>query len=124
MTAFAWTVVNWDAALLAKGLTWELSQLGRIEFALNGGHCNTDFIDNSGGVDCSDREVNIKILLNRLVAQGDLTFKQRNELLGDMTEDVSRLVLQSNYRQTPGDFHCEHGRCGAARGIPPPDDPL
>jgi glutamate dehydrogenase len=86
--------------VVGEGANLGMSQLGRIEFALNGGHCNTDFIDNSGGVDCSDREVNIKILLNRLVAQGDLTFKQRNELLGDMTEDVSRLVLQSNYRQT------------------------
>lgn len=86
--------------VVGEGGNLGMSQLGRIEFALAGGCCNTDFIDNSGGVDCSDREVNIKILLNRLVAQGDLTFKQRNRMLGEMTDDVARLVLQSNYRQT------------------------
>src|SRR5690606_40561034 len=62
--------------------------------------CNTDFIDNSAGVDCSDHEVNIKILLNELVANGDLTEKQRNQLLSDMTEDVAALVLKNNYLQT------------------------
>ena len=86
--------------VVGEGGNLGMSQAGRIEFALHGGHCNTDFIDNSGGVDCSDREVNMKILLNRLVAQGDLTFKQRNEFLTGMTGDVSRLVLENNYRQT------------------------
>lgn len=86
--------------IVGEGGNLGMSQAGRIEFALNGGRCNADFIDNSGGVDCSDREVNMKILLNRLVAQGDLTFKQRNEFQAEMTEDVSRLVLENNYRQT------------------------
>lgn len=60
----------------------------------------TDFIDNSGGVNCSDKEVNIKILLNSIVASGDLTPKQRNELLMEMTDEVSRLVLRDNFLQT------------------------
>ncbi|XOZ33926.1 NAD-glutamate dehydrogenase [Halomonadaceae bacterium KBTZ08] len=85
--------------VVGEGGNLGMSQAGRVEYALNGGRCNTDFIDNSGGVDCSDREVNMKILLNRLVAQGDLTFKQRNDFLTSMTEDVSRLVLANNYRQ-------------------------
>jgi glutamate dehydrogenase len=60
---------------------------------------NTDAIDNSAGVDCSDHEVNIKILLDRIVAAGDLTGKQRNHLLAQMTDDVSALVLRDNYEQ-------------------------
>ncbi|HEV3014222.1 MAG TPA: NAD-glutamate dehydrogenase domain-containing protein, partial [Actinomycetota bacterium] len=72
---------------------------GRIEYALHGGRINTDFIDNSGGVDCSDHEVNIKILLNQVVADGDMTVKQRDKLLADMTGDVATAVLQDNYRQ-------------------------
>ena len=61
---------------------------------------NTDAIDNSGGVDCSDREVNIKILIDAVVAAGDLTDKQRNELLARMGEAVAHLVLKDNYEQT------------------------
>jgi glutamate dehydrogenase len=76
------------------------TQLGRIEFCLNGGACNTDFIDNAAGVDCSDHEVNIKILLDGIVSEGDLTQKQRNKQLSDMTETVSGLVLSNNYKQT------------------------
>ncbi|GAB4399337.1 MAG: NAD-glutamate dehydrogenase [Rhodoferax sp.] len=76
------------------------TQLGRVEFALRGGRIYTDAIDNSAGVDCSDHEVNIKILLDRVVEAGDLTLKQRNALLAEMTEDVARLVLQDNYYQT------------------------
>ncbi|PKO56522.1 MAG: NAD-glutamate dehydrogenase, partial [Betaproteobacteria bacterium HGW-Betaproteobacteria-21] len=76
------------------------TQLGRIEFALKGGKVYTDAIDNSGGVDCSDHEVNIKILLNSVVAEGELTLKQRNQLLADMTEEVATLVLRDNYAQT------------------------
>jgi len=86
--------------VIGEGGNLGITQLGRIEYALNGGRLNTDFIDNSGGVDCSDHEVNIKILLNRAVAMGDLTGKQRNVLLEDMTDDVSALVLKNNYRQT------------------------
>ncbi len=76
------------------------SQLGRIEFALKGGFCNTDFIDNSAGVDCSDHEVNIKILLNDLVVKGELTETQRNKILVSMTDTVAEMVLTNNYYQT------------------------
>ncbi|GGO75660.1 NAD-specific glutamate dehydrogenase [Marinobacterium nitratireducens] len=85
--------------VLGEGGNLGFTQLGRIEYGLRGGASNTDFIDNAGGVDCSDREVNIKILLNEVVANGDMTLKQRNNLLRDMTEDVSRLVLKNNYDQ-------------------------
>ncbi len=88
------------AKVFGEGGNLGLTQLGRVEFTLNGGACNTDFIDNAGGVDCSDHEVNIKILLDELVANGDLTTKQRNRLLAAMTDEVSDLVLQNNYRQT------------------------
>ncbi|WP_422134372.1 NAD-glutamate dehydrogenase [Endozoicomonas sp. ALD040] len=88
------------AKVVGEGGNLGLSQLGRVEYSLQGGALNTDFIDNSGGVDCSDHEVNIKILLNDIVASGDMTVKQRNALLEHMTDDVSRLVLSNNYRQT------------------------
>ncbi|MBE1301660.1 MAG: NAD-glutamate dehydrogenase [Alteromonadaceae bacterium] len=88
------------AKIVGEGGNLGATQLGRIEFAANGGRVNTDFIDNVGGVDCSDNEVNIKILLNSLVNSGDLTVKQRNKLLYDMTDDVAELVLQDCYRQT------------------------
>ncbi len=86
--------------VVGEGGNLGMTQLARIEYALNGGHLNTDFIDNSGGVDCSDHEVNMKILLNRIVDSGDLTEKQRNTMLEEMTEEVARLVLTNNYRQT------------------------
>lgn len=86
--------------VVGEGGNLGMTQLGRIEFALKGGRLNTDFIDNSGGVDCSDHEVNMKILLNRVVASGDLTEKQRNRMLEEMTGDVAELVLLNNYRQT------------------------
>jgi glutamate dehydrogenase len=70
-----------------------------VEASLSGVRVNTDAIDNSAGVDCSDHEVNIKILLDRIVADGDLTIKQRNELLAEMTDDVGRHVLRDNYEQ-------------------------
>ena len=85
--------------VLGEGGNLGFTQLGRIEFSLNGGACNTDFIDNAGGVDCSDHEVNIKILLNEVVANGDLTVKQRNNFLREMTDEVARLVLRNNYSQ-------------------------
>ncbi|HEB79598.1 MAG TPA: NAD-glutamate dehydrogenase, partial [Rhodospirillales bacterium] len=77
-----------------------LTQLARIEFALGGGRLNTDSIDNSAGVDCSDNEVNIKILLDQAVAGGDLSVKQRNSLLASMTDEVAKLVLKDNYLQS------------------------
>jgi glutamate dehydrogenase len=86
--------------VFGEGGNLGMTQRGRIEYCLNGGACNTDFIDNAGGVDCSDHEVNIKILLNEIVANGDLTVKQRNQLLLDMTDNVAQLVLHNNLRQT------------------------
>lgn len=86
--------------VIGEGGNLGITQLARTEYALNGGHVYTDFIDNSAGVDCSDHEVNIKILLNEVVANGDMTEKQRNKLLADMTTDVGTLVLKNNYVQT------------------------
>ncbi|MEG3768659.1 NAD-glutamate dehydrogenase, partial [Alteromonas sp. 14N.309.X.WAT.G.H12] len=88
------------AKIVGEGGNLGLTQLGRVEYASCGGRVNTDFIDNVGGVDCSDNEVNIKILLNSIVRKGDLTVKQRNQLLYDMTDDVAEIVLQDCYRQT------------------------
>jgi len=88
-----------QARVVGEGGNLGFTQLGRIEYALHGGRINTDFIDNSGGVDCSDHEVNIKILLNQVVGDGDMTRKQRDKLLADMTDDVAASVLQDNYRQ-------------------------
>ncbi|MFB1034864.1 MAG: NAD-glutamate dehydrogenase, partial [Sinobacterium sp.] len=89
-----------QAKIMGEGGNLGATQLGRIEFAKNGGKINTDFIDNVGGVDCSDNEVNIKILLNSLVNAGDLTIKQRNNILYEMTDEVGELVIQDCYRQT------------------------
>ena len=86
--------------VFGEGGNLGMTQRGRIEYALAGGACNTDFIDNSGGVDCSDQEVNIKIALIKLVADEDLTNKQRNAWLEEMTEEVAAKVLHHNYRQT------------------------
>ena len=86
--------------VVGEGGNLGMTQLGRVEFGLNGGATNTDFIDNAGGVDCSDHEVNIKILLNEVVHAGDMTEKQRNQLLGSMTDEVGALVLGNNYKQT------------------------
>ncbi len=86
--------------VVAEGGNLGLTQLGRIEYALAGGRVNTDAIDNSAGVDCSDHEVNIKILLDAAVREGELTLKQRNKLLADMTDEVAALVLRDNVFQT------------------------
>jgi glutamate dehydrogenase len=88
------------AKIISEGGNLGCTQLGRIEYAASGGRINTDFFDNVGGVDCSDNEVNIKILLNTVVNQGDLTVKQRNKLLYEMTDDVAQIVIQDCYRQT------------------------
>ncbi|GGN38405.1 NAD-glutamate dehydrogenase [Streptomyces fuscichromogenes] len=85
--------------VVGEGGNLGLTQLGRIEFARQGGKINTDAIDNSAGVDTSDHEVNIKILLNGVVADGDMTVKQRNKLLAEMTDEVGALVLRNNYAQ-------------------------
>lgn len=89
-----------NCKVIAEGANMGMTQRARVEFALGGGRLNTDFIDNSAGVDCSDNEVNIKILLDQVVAGGDLTMKQRNSLLASMTDEVSALVLKDNYAQT------------------------
>lgn len=86
--------------VFGEGGNLGMTQRGRIEYCLGGGACNTDFIDNAGGVDCSDHEVNVKILLNEVVSSGDLTSKQRNQLLAEMTDNVAQLVLKNNIRQT------------------------
>lgn len=84
---------------VGEGGNLGLTQLGRVEYAQLGGRLNTDAIDNSGGVNCSDNEVNIKILLNAVVDRGDMTEKQRNELLASMEGEVAELVLYNNRRQ-------------------------
>ena len=85
--------------VVAEGGNLGFTQLGRVEFAVAGGLINTDAIDNSAGVDCSDHEVNIKILLDAVVSAGDMTVKQRNLLLAEMTDDVAAHVLQDNEAQ-------------------------
>ena len=87
------------AKVVGEGGNLGLSQLGRIEAALNGVRVNTDAIDNSAGVDTSDHEVNIKILLGEVVRAGRLTTEERNELLASMTDDVADHVLRDNYEQ-------------------------
>ena len=89
-----------NCKVFGEGGNLGMTQLGRVEYALSGGRCNSDFIDNAAGVDCSDHEVNIKILLEEVTGAGDLTEKQRNQLLVKMTDEVSDLVLENNYRQT------------------------
>jgi glutamate dehydrogenase len=87
------------ATVVGEGGNLGCTQLGRIEASLAGVHINTDAIDNSAGVDTSDHEVNIKILLTAMTRDGDLTLKQRNALLASMTEDIGRQVLRDNYEQ-------------------------
>ena len=94
--------------VIGEGGNLGTTQLGRIEYCLNGGACNTDFIDNAAGVDCSDHEVNIKILLDEILSAGDLTQKQRNKQLADMTDTVSAMVLSNNYKQTQAISLAEH----------------
>ncbi len=85
--------------VLAEGGNLGMTQGARIEASLNGVRLNTDFIDNSAGVDCSDHEVNIKILLGEVMAAGDLTLKQRDLLLAEMTDEVAELCLRNNSLQ-------------------------
>jgi glutamate dehydrogenase len=87
------------AKVIAEGGNLGATQAARIEYALAGGLINTDFIDNSAGVDTSDHEVNIKILLADSVSRGELGPTQRNHLLQEMTDEVAALVLQDNYSQ-------------------------
>jgi len=86
--------------VVGEGGNLGLTQLARIEYSLAGGRINTDFIDNSGGVDSSDREVNIKILLSEVAKRQGMTRSKRDALLASMTDDIAELVLRNNYLQT------------------------
>ncbi len=88
-----------NCLVVGEGGNLGFTQLGRIEYALKGGAINTDAIDNAAGVDCSDHEVNIKILLNAAVECGDISMQSRNKLLAEMSDDVAKLVLENNYSQ-------------------------
>ena len=86
--------------VVGEGGNLGFTQRARVAYARGGGRINMDAIDNSAGVDCSDHEVNIKILLDTIVADGDLTGKQRNAILAEMADEVAALVLRDNYEQT------------------------
>ncbi|MBX7146495.1 MAG: NAD-glutamate dehydrogenase [Alphaproteobacteria bacterium] len=92
--------LNLQCKVIGEGANLGITQNGRIEFALKGGKINTDALDNSAGVDCSDHEVNIKILLNKIVRSGQMTLEQRDHLLASMTDEVAQLVLRDNYLQS------------------------
>lgn len=87
------------AKVVGEGGNLGCTQKGRIEYAQHGGRIYTDAIDNSGGVNCSDHEVNIKILLGSVIERGQMTMQARNDLLASMTDDVANLVLRQNYLQ-------------------------
>ena len=98
-----WLRINGDelrCKVVGEGGNLGFTQLGRVQYAQAGGRINTDFIDNSAGVDCSDHEVNIKILLNQVIRAGKLTEDNRNSLLAEMTDEIAALVLRNNYLQT------------------------
>ena len=102
------------AKVIGEGANLGITQAGRIEFALKGaegagGRINTDFIDNSAGVDCSDNEVNIKIALAAAQRSGNLSDKRRNTLLESMTDDVANIVLEDNRLQALALSIAEHG---------------
>jgi glutamate dehydrogenase len=88
------------ALVVGEGANLAMTQRARIEYSLSGGRCNSDFIDNSAGVDCSDHEVNLKILLGDVERQGAMTRPERNDLLREMTDEVAALVLRDNYLQS------------------------
>jgi len=94
------TALDVRAKVIGEGANLGVTQRARIEFGMNGGRCNSDAIDNSGGVNCSDVEVNIKIALASAMRKGSLTRPARNKLLAEMTDEVSGLVLSNNYQQT------------------------
>ncbi len=109
------------ARVIGEGANLGVTQAGRIEFAQNaaasaGGRINTDFIDNSAGVDCSDNEVNIKIALNAEVAAGRFTLAERDTLLVEMTDDVAELVLRDNVLQTQALSIAERGGAAGLAG--------
>jgi glutamate dehydrogenase len=103
------------AKVIGEGANLGITQAGRIEFAEHGGRINTDFIDNSAGVDCSDNEVNIKIPLNREMREGRLSFEKRNTLLARMTDEVADLVLEDNRLQS---LALSIAEAGGAQSLP------
>ena len=103
------------AKVIGEGANLAITQAGRIEFSLHGGRINTDFIDNSAGVDCSDNEVNIKIALNREVREKRLTLPARNKLLERMTDEVAELVLEDNRLQS---LAISVAEAGGAQALP------
>jgi glutamate dehydrogenase len=104
------------AKVVGEGANLGVTQAGRIEFALHGGRINTDFIDNSAGVDCSDHEVNIKIALAAAKRAGKLTEARRVKLLAQMTDEVAGLVLEDNRLQA---LALSIGEQGGAAAVPP-----
>ena len=105
------------AKVIGEGANLGVTQAARIAFSLGGGRINTDFIDNSAGVDCSDHEVNIKIALNAEVAAGRLTLPDRNVLLAEMTDDVATDVLEDNRLQTLALSIAERGGAAAVPSL-------
>ncbi len=103
------------AKVIGEGANLGITQAGRIEFAEHGGRINTDFIDNSAGVDCSDNEVNIKIPLNREMREGRLSLEKRNGLLAKMTDEVAELVLEDNRLQS---LALSIAEAGGAQSLP------
>jgi glutamate dehydrogenase len=101
--------------VIGEGANLGITQAGRIEFAEREGRINTDFIDNSAGVDCSDNEVNIKIPLNREMREGRLEFTKRNTLLAKMTDDVAEIVLEDNRLQS---LALSIAEAGGAQALP------
>ncbi len=96
------------AKIVAEGANLGLTQKARVQYAMNGGRLNTDAVDNSGGVDCSDHEVNIKIMLNMMTDDGKMTREERDKLLKSMQDDVAELVLRDNYLQTQIISYMQH----------------
>ena len=103
------------ARVIGEGANLGITQAARIEFAERGGRINTDFIDNSAGVDCSDNEVNIKIPLNREMREGRLAFEKRNSLLAKMTDEVADIVLEDNRLQS---LALSIAEAGGAQALP------
>ena len=88
------------AKVIGEGANLAITQRARTEYSLHGGRCNTDAIDNSAGVDCSDHEVNLKILVAPLMATGELTRESRDKLLRELEPDVGLACVQDNYLQS------------------------
>ena len=106
------------AKVVGEGANLGVTQRGRIESAMHGVRINTDALDNSAGVDTSDHEVNIKILLNEAVQAGDLTMKQRDKLLAQMTDDVAAAGAARQLPAVPGAQHRARrraSRCSTSR---------